>query len=360
MLYVALRGIDNLKMLFTPFLPLQLADAARAARLRRRASPGRSSSARSRRRAAAARRADRRLRRAGSGAGQPSELAAGQALREPRPLFREARPRAGRRGRARADGARRRSVIDTHAHLDALEEPDGRRSRARARRASTRVDHDRDRDRLVPARARARRAARRRLRRARDRPAPGRRATRRSASTSCASCSTTRRRSRSARPGSTTTTAPTRSDEQRRLFEAQLALAAELGLPVVDPHPRRRRRHGGDARAATTAPSSCTASPSRGCSRPALERGWYFSFAGNVDLPEGRRSSARRPRPSRPTGSSPRRTARTSRRSPSAAGRTSRRTSSTRSRRSPRPAARTPTSSPRRIDANARAAFGLP
>ena len=44
-LYVALRAIDNLKTIFTPFLPFSLADAARAARSRGLTSPGRSSSA---------------------------------------------------------------------------------------------------------------------------------------------------------------------------------------------------------------------------------------------------------------------------------------------------------------------------
>ena len=34
----------------------------------------------------------------------------------------------------------------------------------------------------------------------------------------------------------------------------------------------------------------------RACSTPALERGYYVSFAGNVDVPEGRRSCATRPR----------------------------------------------------------------
>src|SRR6185437_14268925 len=42
----------------------------------------------------------------------------------------EARPRAGRRGRARAHGRGRRGVIDTHAHLDACEEVDAVLERA--------------------------------------------------------------------------------------------------------------------------------------------------------------------------------------------------------------------------------------
>ena len=92
---------------------------------------------------------------------------------------------------------------------------------------------------------------------------------------------------------------------------------------------------------------------------PALERGYYVSFAGNVTYPKadgaprGGRRGPRRP------ASSPRPTARTSRRSRCAAGRTSRRTSSTRSRRSPRRAARTSTSSRRRSTRTPTAAFGL-
>ena len=124
------------------------------------------------------------------------------------------------------------------------------------------------------------------------------------------------------------------------------------------PHPRRGRRHGSPCSPASTAPSSCTASPRRRCSTPALERGYYVSFAGNVtypkadDLRSARRARARR------AASSPRPTARTSLRSPPRGGRTSPRTSSTPSRRWPRRAARAPTSSAAQIDANASAAFG--
>ena len=63
---------------------------------------------------------------------------------------------------------------------------------------------------------------------------------------------------------------------------------------------------------------------------PALERGYYVSFAGNVTYPKA--AELREPPPSsRRIGSSPRPTARTSRRSRSAADRTSRCTSATRS-----------------------------
>ena len=78
-------------------------------------------------------------------------------------------------------------------------------------------------------------------------------------------------------------------------------------------------------RALRRAPSSCTASRRRSCSRPALERGWYVSFAGNVTYPKaadaarGRRGRARRPDPRRDRQPVSRAAA------ASAAGRTSRR-----------------------------------
>ena len=86
----------------------------------------------------------------------------------------------------------------------------------------------------------------------------------------------------------------------------------------------------------------CFSAP--GCSPPALERGWYVSFAGNVTYPKA--DGAARAAASVPAD---RLLAETD--SPYLAPqpvrgrRTSRRTSCTRSRRSPRPAARTPTSS---------------
>jgi len=73
--------------------------------------------------------------------------------------------------------------------------------------------------------------------------------------------------------------------EQRRLFEAQLGLAGELGLPVVV-HTRSAnadtaailRAHGG------TVVMHCFSEP--GLLADGLERGWYFSFAGNVTYPK--------------------------------------------------------------------------
>ena len=70
-------------------------------------------------------------------------------------------------------------------------------------------------------------------------------------------------------------------DRQRELFEAQLALAAELDKPVVI------HNRGADAETLAmldgfggTVVLHCFSSP--GLFDPALDRGWYVSFAGNV------------------------------------------------------------------------------
>jgi len=74
-------------------------------------------------------------------------------------------------------------------------------------------------------------------------------------------------------------------EDQRRLFEAHLALADELSLPVVV--------HSREAEAATadalqpfggTVVLHCFSSP--GLLEIALERGYYVSFAGNVTYPK--------------------------------------------------------------------------
>ncbi len=73
--------------------------------------------------------------------------------------------------------------------------------------------------------------------------------------------------------------------EQQRLFEAQIDLATELGLPLVI--------HSRDADAETAAALArftgtvvlhCFSSP--GLLPAALERGYYVSFAGNVTYPK--------------------------------------------------------------------------
>jgi TatD DNase family protein len=73
-------------------------------------------------------------------------------------------------------------------------------------------------------------------------------------------------------------------DRQRELFDAQLELAAELGKPVVI----HTRVADSDTVAALTGFAGtvvlhCFSSP--GLLDPALERGWYVSFAGNVTYP---------------------------------------------------------------------------
>jgi TatD DNase family protein len=73
-------------------------------------------------------------------------------------------------------------------------------------------------------------------------------------------------------------------NEQRRLFEAQLGLARELTLPVVvhtreanDDTESMLRAHEG------TVVMHCFSEPD--LLAAGLERGWYFSFAGNVTYP---------------------------------------------------------------------------
>jgi TatD DNase family protein len=75
-----------------------------------------------------------------------------------------------------------------------------------------------------------------------------------------------------------------RKTEQRRLFEQQLELATRLGLPVVihtraadDDTAAILRAHGG------TVVMHCFSEP--GLLGHALEQGWYVSFAGNVTYP---------------------------------------------------------------------------
>ncbi len=86
-------------------------------------------------------------------------------------------------------------------------------------------------------------------------------------------------------------------DAQRRLFDAHLELAADLGKPVVihtraadDDTARALAGFGG------TVILHCFSSP--GLLDPALERGWYVSFAGNVTYPKApelREAAARVP-----------------------------------------------------------------
>jgi len=85
--------------------------------------------------------------------------------------------------------------------------------------------------------------------------------------------------------------------DQQRLFDAHIALADELGLPLVI-----HSRDAADATAAALAGFSgrvvlhCFSSPE--LLAPALERGYYVSFAGNVTYPKAaelREAAARVP-----------------------------------------------------------------
>ena len=337
--------------------PWQLAkDDANAARARRASSTRSSTGSRGRGRA----------RRRTCRETAPKILAAlGQA--EDRRLG--ARPQR-RRGRGRRDRAAseplfprielpsRRCVIDTHAHLDALDD-DPAAVVARARAAGvTRILTVGTRRRAA-ARARARRRARRASspivgihpHEASD--ATGRRRAR------CASCSRTRRRSRWGRRASTGSATTRRATRSGASSTRSSRSRPSSGKPVVI-HTRAADE---DTLAALagfdgTVVLHCFSSPH--LLPTALERGWYVSFAGNATYPKAvdLRLAAREVPADRILAETdcavPRAAA------ACAAGRTSRRTSCTRSPRSRRRAARTPPSSSAQIDANAAACFGLP
>jgi len=74
-------------------------------------------------------------------------------------------------------------------------------------------------------------------------------------------------------------------DRQRRLFEAQLELAAELGKPVVI-HTRDADADTADILAGFhgTVVMHCFSSP--GLLQTVVDRGYYVSFAGNVTFPK--------------------------------------------------------------------------
>jgi TatD DNase family protein len=76
-----------------------------------------------------------------------------------------------------------------------------------------------------------------------------------------------------------------RPEEQRRLLDGQLALAEDLGLPVVI-HNREADAETADALATFTGTVvlHCFSSPS--LLPVAVERGYYVSFAGNVTYPK--------------------------------------------------------------------------
>ncbi|HUF00811.1 MAG TPA: TatD family hydrolase [Gaiellaceae bacterium] len=73
--------------------------------------------------------------------------------------------------------------------------------------------------------------------------------------------------------------------EQLRLFEAQLGLAGELGLPVVV-HSREAAKDTAAALASFAGTVILHCFSSAGLLEPAVERGYYVSFAGNVTYPK--------------------------------------------------------------------------
>ena len=178
------------------------------------------------------------------GSWAPSELPAGQKLREPRAALPQARRRDA------ADELARLGIRDSDRHARA-----SRRARrrptsvvARARDAGvTRIltvgtdvaDCRRALELAERHEASSRSSASIRTRR------PTRRATSRE---SAATARAIRRRSRWARSASTGSATTRRATAQRRLFDAQLALAAELRQAGRDPHARGRRRHARRAR----------------------------------------------------------------------------------------------------------------
>ena len=175
-------------------------------------------------------------------------------------------------------------MIDTHAHLDALDEPGAAVARAREAGVTRVITIGTGIDSCRAALAIAE-AERRRLRGARDRPAPGgdrgggarRRAAR-----------AARRPSGGRRGRDGPRLSLRRRDEGRAapLFEAQLgARATSSGSRSSSTRARR-----------TTTPQSILARARRhgrhalllgaGAARGGLERGWYVSFAGNVTYPK--------------------------------------------------------------------------
>ena len=138
-LYVALRAIDSLKVLLTPFLPFssqRLHELLGYDGVDRR--PARVPDGDGGRRERA-RRPHRRLRGRGSGAGSRARSRRDRRSASRSRSSRSWMPRHGRRRGAEADGGRRRrsrrGVTDSHAHLDACDEPAAASSSVQRRRA---------------------------------------------------------------------------------------------------------------------------------------------------------------------------------------------------------------------------------
>ena len=257
------------------------------------------------------------------GSWAPSELPAGQQLLEPRPLFRKLPPSRG--GGARAARLAAAAMIDTHAHLDALDdEPAAVVARAREAGVSriltvgTDVAGSRRALELADAHDGVYAVLGIHPHEATTRPtATSRRSAR---------CSRIRRRSASGRSGLDWFRDYAPRDKQLRPVRREARRRRGHGQAGSDPHARRRRRHARRARRLRRhrrpALLLLAASAARGA-RARLVR----LVRRQRHVPEGASTCARRARRCRPTASSPRPTRRTSRRRPCAASATSRRTS---------------------------------
>ena len=248
-----------------------------------------------------ARRPHGRLRVVGRVAGSRASSPPGQALREPTPLFEKLDPEQRRRRGARADGGRRsRRVIDTHAHLDACDEPPDDARRARARRRESRGS-------------------------SRSGPGSSRAAPRSTSPTRTTAC-TPRSGSIRTRPA---TAEADRLDELRELLRHPEGGRGRGDGPRHFRGTRRREQQRGSSRRSSSSPTSCgcpssstparrtttprprsrasaarsssTASRRRGSLTLAVERGYYVSFAGNVTYPKAAAPAGRgRTDPGRP------------------------------------------------------------
>ena len=293
----------------------------------------------------ARRRAPRRRGRAravpaGDGAADPRRArpAATTSRGRTSPTGSRSRPRGSspRRRSSRASSVRRRGVIDTHAHLDACDEPGGvarrARPRGRGRRGSSRSAAG-----SSPARRRSRSPSARTASSRRSGFHPHQAGEPSRPSTRCASCSRIRRPSPWGRPGSTTS-ATTRRATRRRALRARSSRsprswASRSSSTRARPTPTRSPRSRGFAGTVVLhCFSSLGAARARARARlvRVVRRERHLSEGGRAAL--GRRARPGRADPRRDRQPVPLAPAR------ARAARTSPRTSCTRSPRSPRPA----------------------
>ena len=235
---------------------------------------------------AEARRADRRLRDRWTGRWESSALPAGtDAAGARRRSSRSSTRAAWSPRRARADGGRHGGVTDSHAHLDACDEPAAALDRARAGSRRHADRHDRHRHRVEPGGARDRRARTR---------------------ASHAALGSTRIRPRQpeaerlaelrellAHPKAVAV-GETGARHGPSLRDTRASSAASSTRSSLSPTSSASRSSSTTARRTTRRPLLLLRSPARWSStasrRPALvmtavERGYYVSFAGNVTFP---------------------------------------------------------------------------